>query len=359
MRQSVTRMVVLGIVGAMLLSGCGGTMTPVSVAPVSRVNLLVAAEGNIQLKREGWKDYVPVGFGTMLSPTDLLKVEGSVSVLCADLSIGSLDALGRVPCPADQGWLEYYGFRFDSLQRSIPLEVPYILYPRNTLVLDERPLLHWHATGAVSYTVALLKDGQVVWSQADVVSDTLRYPADAPSLRPGTDYLLIVQDNTTGRVSTEDPAKGLGFQLLDEADRRTVAQRRAEILGLASLDEPARQMALAMYYLGLEWEGERRLWGEAWWLLKAVAQTEDAPAVYLRLGDALAAMKLPGEAEAAYGKSLQRAEPLGDLETQAVAHCALWRLGDDAAHFDQAVVLYEALGDEAKADELRQEEGVP
>jgi len=356
MRWSVTWMVVLGIVGAILLSGCGGTPTP---APTSKMNLLVAIEGNVQLKRGGWKDYVPVGFGAMLSPSDLLRVEGSAAVLCADLSVRSLDALGRLPCPADRGWLEYHDFRFDSLQRSVPPEVPYILYPRNTLILEECPLLHWHATGAVSYTVALLKDGQVVWNQADVVSDTLRYPADAPSLRPGSDYLLVVRDNTTGRVSTEDPARGLGFQLLDEADRRTVEQRRTEILGLASLDEPARQMALAVYYLGLEWEGKRRLWGKAWWLLEAVAQTQDAPAVYLNLGDALAAMKLPGEAEAAYRRALQCAEPLGDIETQAAAHAALWRLGGDTAHFDRAVALYEVLGDEAKADQLRQEGGGP
>jgi hypothetical protein len=99
--------------------------------------------------------------------------------------------------------------------------------------------------------------------------------------------------------------------------------------------------------------------GEVWWLLEAVAQTQDAAAVYLHLGDALAAMKSPGEGETACWQALQHAELLSDLETEAAAHAALWRLGGDTVHFDQAVSLYEDLGDEAKADQLRQGGGVP
>jgi len=359
MRRRITQIVVFCIMGAMLLNGCRGTPTPTNEDSASGLNLLVVVEGNVQLKRENWKEYIPVGFGTMLYPTDLLKVEGSTSVLCADLSVRSLDPLGNLPCPTDGGWLEYHGFRFDSQQRSISQEVPYILYPRNTLVLDERPLLQWHDTGASSYTVLIEKDGQVVWSQEGVVSDTLRYPDDAPSLTPGSDYLLVVRDNITGRMSTEDPAKGLGFQLLDDTNRQAIAQRHTEILGLASLDVSAKKMALAVYYLGLKVDGIRGLWGEAWRLLEDVAKTRDAPAVYLRLGDALAAMKLPNEAEAVYQTALQNAKTMGDKETQAAAYVGLWRITGDKQYINQAVDLYELIGDDISSENLRQERASP
>ena len=347
MKHLVTLLIILGI-GVTLPGGCG-VKPPVNATPVAmaqRVNLLVAVEGKVQLKREGWRDYVPTDFGTLVRPTDLLNVDGKVSVLCADLSIKSLNAQGRCPCPINQGWLEYHGLRFDSGQRAMPQDVPYILHPRNTFVLNAHPLLRWHSTGVSSYTVSIVSFAKEVWSQSDVVGDRLRYPDDAPALLPGVDYLLVVRANATGRASTEEKAVDLGFQLSGDAERLTVEQQRNAILGLSSLDEPARTMALAMYYLSVKSEGGRGLWGEAWLLLEPVAQTRTAPAVHLRMGEVLAAMKLPDEAETAYRAALQSAESLGDKESQAAAHAGLWRVTGNAADRSEAIKLYEELGDE-------------
>jgi tetratricopeptide (TPR) repeat protein len=184
----------------------------------------------------------------------------------------------------------------------------------------------------------------------------MHYPDDAPALQPGTDYLLVVQDDATGRASAEDPAKGLGFQLLGEAERATVEGRRDGILALESLDEPARDLALAVYYAGLDFEG-RGLWGEAWLLLESVVQTQDAPTVQLLMGDMAAAMKLPDEAEAAHRAALGSAEAMGDLESQAAAYAGLWRIQGDKSYLERALELYERLGDEDTAEALREESG--
>lgn len=353
MKRWITVIAALSIV-AIILGGCGngGTGSVTSTPKTGKVNLVVAVEGKAQLKREGWNDYVPVGFGTLAYPTDLFNVEGKALMLCADLSVRPFSGLGKNPCPANQGWLEYGNMTFSTRQRGAPQDIPYILYPRNTIILEARPLLRWHATGVTSYTVSIVSGGKAIWSQSNVVSDTLRYPDDAPVLQPGIDYLLVVQDNATDRTSAEDPAKGLGFRLIGEADRKTIEQRRDEIMGLSALDEPARQLALAVYYSGLQIEG-RGLWGEVWTLLESVAQARPAPAVHLRLGDVLAAMKLPDEAEAAYRAALQSAQALGDLESQAAACAGLWWVTGDAANRDKAIELYKQLGDERAIEALQ------
>ena len=65
-------------------------------------------------------------------------------------------------------------------------------------------------------------------------------------------------------------------------------------------------------------------------------------------------MQLPDEAESAFQAALADAEPTNDLEAQAAAHAALWRVTGDTAERDEAVALYEALGDQRTIEALRQ-----
>ena len=344
-----------------LLGGCQNP-TP---EPVQGVNLLVAVEGDARLKREGWSEYTPVDFGTPILHTDLLEVDGTISVLCGDLSLKPVSGRSNSPCPPTLGWMEregaYYGLdasaAMGEVRGSLPNDVPYIQHPRNTLVLDPHPLLRWHDTGAISYTVAIVQGGRSIWTQQNVVENEMRYPKNAPSLQPGNDYLLVVIDNDTGKTSSDDPTRGIGFRVVAPEHREAIETRRDDILALSSLDGSTRDFALAAYYA--TWkppteEGEkansgRGLWGEAWLLLESAVQTHDTPAVHLWTGDVLSAMKLPDEAEAAYQTALGRAEALGDLESQAAAHAGLWRITGDQNHLDRALALYQALGDEPRS----------
>ena len=79
-------------------------------------------------------------------------------------------------------------------------------------------------------------------------------------------------------------------------------------------------------------------------LLETVAQTHDAPAVHLWMGDVLRAMQLSADALAAYRVALSHAEALGDLESQAAAHERLYELTNDPAHRDAAVEMSDRLG---------------
>jgi len=344
-------MIILSLLIAALLNGC----TKPIPEPVDHPNLLVAVEGDTLLKREGWSDYIPVGFGTIIQYDDLLQVDGTATILCGDLAIKAVSGRDSCPCPPGPGRLEYEGAHY----RAIPDTVPYIQHPRNTLVLDPRPLLRWHDTGASSYTVAIVSGGETVWSQPGVAGNSIRYPDEAPALQPDTDYLLIVQDGT--HTSGEEPTRGLGFQVLGEAERAIIEERRDEILALSSLDSPARDFALAVYYATWQAPADetepadgRGLWGEAWLLLESVAQTQNEPAVYLWMGDVLAAIKLSDEAQVAYQDTLGSAGALGDLESQAAAHAGLWRVTRDENHLEQALRLYARLGDEGAVQALRE-----
>jgi hypothetical protein len=357
MKQWLRSLTMSTVVMAVVIGCSSPAPKPIAPEPTDGLNLLVAVEGEVRLKRDGWSDYIPVGFGTLIQYDDLLQVNGTATVLCGDLTVETVSGRDSCPCPPSaRGRLEYRGAHF----RGPTADVPYIQYPRNTLVLDECPLLRWRDTGASNYTVAIVQGGKAIWQQDDVVGSEMRYPEDAPPLRPGVDYLLVVQDNDTGTGSGADPARGIGFRVVTKEDRAAIEARRNKILALSSLDEPSRDFVLATYYATWrtsEGQDGRRLWGEAWLLLESVAQTHDTPAVHLWMGDVLAAMKLPNEAEAAYQAVLQHAKALGDLESQAAAHAGLWRVTGSNEEWNEAVLLCETLGDKAQVEALREEKG--
>jgi len=331
------------------LAGCDGGMATLTPQTSPGPNLLIAAEGQILLKRAGWREYVPVTLGAEIRRGDLIRPEENteVTILCADLSLRKVTRESGCPCRVTTPVLAY-GETHIMAPRAAGGEIPYILHPRRTLVLEECPRLRWHDTGAVTYTVGILRGGTVVWQEEGVRGSELRYPDNAPPLEPEVDYLLFVVDGTTGRHSGEDPAKGLGFRLIGPEARAEVLARRDQIMALP-LDDTARRFALALYYAGAG------LRGESLALLEEVDPDLPVPAVPLRCGDLLLQVSLPQEAQAAYEEALRRAEAAGDPEAQALAHVGLWRATGAEDHREAAIALYEALGDKKRAGMLQQE----
>jgi hypothetical protein len=201
-----------------------------------------------------------------------------------------------------------------------------------------------------------VQGGEVIWQRKDVPTNEIAYPTDGPKLEPGVDYLLVVEDNNTGINSMEDPAKGLGFRVASSTQREALVAHCNAVDTLSNLDRAARNYTVALCYMMWEPENkERRPWGAAWLLLESVAETHDTPAVHLWRGDVLSVLKLSHEAEVAYQTALGRAEALGDIESQAAAHAELWRMTHDEVHWEEAVELYEQLGDETAQQGLEEE----
>jgi hypothetical protein len=350
--QPKYRSALLRFLCSFLLTSCG---TPPPPPKSLQLHAIIATQGPAQLNREGWSPdaWTAVAAGTLLGPNDLLNPDdaGSITVLCSDLSIVEVTARERPQCSSEPGLLSYGGAEFSSIRSPNDAAIPYILYPRNTLVLDPQPLLRWNATGASNYTVAVVADSRTIWEQDSVAGDQIRYPADAEPLVSGKDYLLVVTDNATGVSSRLDPEKGLGFSIVEQLMRDRIAAQEHIIQSASELDDTAKQLALAIYYTSLANTGQRGLWGEAWLLLEQVAATRGDPGVYQLLGDMLVEMKLKDEAQRAYTEARQRAQAFGDTATEAAAAASLWRLLGDEAAYTAAIEGYRSLGDK-KAEEM-------
>ena len=202
------------------------------------------------------------------------NLAGTATILCADLSLKSISSVSGVPCStSSHAVLAYNGANLVVPLRGATAAglagIPYVLYPRNTLLLEDHPLIRWHETAASGYRVSILAGGKELWA-TEVFTSGVRYPDDAPALTPHVDYLVKVVDRRTGVASTNDPARGLGFQLVSAEEWATLDDRRQQILALDALDEAARQFALAIYYTGgsASASGFRPL-GAAWLLLRA------------------------------------------------------------------------------------------
>lgn len=349
---------------AILLAACGGdpssATTELRQSSSAYSNLLVATEGIVRLQRAGWSESVPIVAGTLLLPGDELAVEGSAHVLCAGPGLRVIAVPGGPACPDGDGWLRTVEDRFSSGQRGSPADVPYIIFPRNTIVLGTELTIRWHDTGATSYSVEIVTSGaETAWKQEGVLGSSLRLPPDVTAaLREDENYLLIIHDETTWHSSSDDPAKGLGFSLAGAELQAELDTQREAILALAGLDETARQLALAIYYATIDTGTGRSLAGEALHLLDEVVQNEDTAAVQLWRGDMLREVKLPHEAASAYGLAIQRAELSGDRLSQAAATASLWELTGDTDRLNEAIALYEQMGEKEPAKALRDEAGL-
>lgn len=360
------------LIGLLMLAGlmgCNGdnpTVTPSAPAgasqPDATLGLLVRADGQVEISRQRWESgqWSPASVGALVAADDLLEVQsGSAMFLCPDWSVQELiGGPDNSPCPRDTAaeQFTYEGYRLRGSVRGIDHEVPYILYPRQALILEERPLLRWHDTGAGSYTVALEANGAPIWEATDVTGTELRYPGDAPALETGRTYQLVVQDTDTMTSSLEDSTRGTGFRLAEANERTVIDEQWARITAIDALDEAEQQLAIAVYLISRSPDDPPAFgyWGEAWLRLEAAAQIHDTPTVWRWQGEALRAMRLPNEAEQPYQRALQQAEAQGNREEQATALVGLWRVTDEQQYFDAALRLYEELGDKEQIAALQE-----
>jgi hypothetical protein len=350
----------------MLLPGLAacGTNGPDTASSRTTASLLVRADGAVEISRQQWaaNQWSPVSVGALVADADLLAVQdGNATLLCPDWSVQEMTGgPENPPCPRADTARRFrhdgYEFRGSTASRGPEDTVPYILYPRQALILDDRPLLRWHDTGATSYRVAIEASGEPIWSVADVTGIELRYPDTAPALETGKTYQLVVQDTDTGRSSLEDSTRGTGFRLASEEERAAIAEQQAQIAALDELDDAEQQLAIAVYLISQSPDDPPAFgyWGAAWLRMEEAAQVHDTPTVWRWQGEALRAMRLPNEAEQAYQRALQQAEAQGNREEQAAALAGLWYLTDEQDYFDEAIRLYDELGAREQAEALRE-----
>jgi hypothetical protein len=340
----------------------GTPSTEGTAAPVLP-NLLVQAEGEVWLRRAGWIDFLPAGFGVAVGPGDLLRVAegGSAAVFCGDeskweMGPASLAADGLehgVPCQAGRPprpWADVAALRGEEDHL-----IPYVLRPRNTALLNTQPALSWHSLPDVNtYALTLISDDGQDRAPVQATGGELNWPEDWPPLESHATYVLVVEGD--GRHSDETSAShaGLGFWLLPSEEAESVQALEAR-LRAQSLSPTAAGMLVAELYL------DHGLRAEAAELLEALADDDGTPAVWLALGQVYLETGLAIEAQASFEQALKGAQMAGELEAEAASQVGLGLaarlLNDQEAageHLQAARALYEQIGHRDGLDQVDQ-----
>lgn len=357
-------LVCFALLGLISLQGCGTDSPPPSPpavgAPLAAsvtttpllsedMHLIVATQGSINVRREGWTEFAPVFLGTRLQYGDLLQAEGSgqATVVCADLSVKLVQhGTNPVPCSPPvfpQSELTKKGDLVNPTRSGPCGKFPRVASPRKTKLLNPRPRIRWTPLdGASTYTVSVQGEG-VGWSRNVASASQLAYPHDEPDLLPGATYKVIV---TSGNSSSEEEQlPGRGFTMLTTTEAHEVRDGTRKIGGLG-LSEIANSLLVANMY------ASRGLYADAIEHLEVVEHKEREPAMARLLGEIYLSIGVTCLAQQHYVQAEQVSEQANDREGLALARHALGlideALGNNAEairKLQQAKDHYQTLGD--------------
>lgn len=285
---------------------------------------LAVVEGMVELKPKGSPQYSRVSTGIPFRRGDLLKVAASAkaTVVCSDLTKHELkNGVYGLPCKPSSGKSQV--LMFDgawvkvSPTRSNPsdLDIPIIISPRKTKLLDPTPTLRWTAVPGVSIYRITVQGQKLNWS-AEVISKTeIIYSSEKEKqLTPGETYKLIVKAGD--HISDEEGLPGLGFTLLmpEQAQHVRNLEQRIRALGLP---EASTKLLVAQLY------AKSKLNAEAIEQLRVAPAATNEPAAAQLLGDLYFAIGLNRLAEEQHLLALKLAEQMKDLLSQARAQYSL------------------------------------
>jgi hypothetical protein len=319
-------------------------------------HILAGIQGKVHVKRRVWHNYALASLGTPVRYGDLLQVDGSAKVVCADLTLHVLaSGVSDVPCVGGGPPFSFRG-QLSEIPRGESASFPRVLSPRQTRLLSPQPMLRWTPVpGAITYNIEIRCDNMTEPLVRDISSMTeIQYPKSAASLKPGRECKLIV---TVGdrRSDEEKPGPKLKpvFSVIEPKERAALVKQTKRIQELG-LDPIATGLLIAHLYAanGLNAEGIERL--------EKLAPSSKEPVVLRLLGELYLAIGLVSKAEAAYGTALDLARTANDDEGQALAHERLAQIYKDSVrnlslageHVRAAWTFWNSVGDQDKAGEL-------
>lgn len=230
------------------------------------------------------------------------------------------------------------------------LQIPFLIAPRRTLLLNRTPTLRWNPVpGVTHYDVQILDAGRVVW-QTQVQEPQVIYPGK-PVLKPGIRYSVVIQTNT-GVSSQTEAATNHEFILLQEAEAK-VAQAALNTILQSGLTQEIKALKLANYYSNYEISQPAaygltdkeakgyRLNAEAIAVIEELlANKTQSPLIYRTLGNLYWQAGLMKLAEKAYLNAIDQVQSVEDLEEWAFAMVGLGELYEATQNPQQALLWY-------------------
>lgn len=231
--------------------------------------------------------------------------------------------------------------------------IPFIISPRNTAILNDKPTIRWNPVqGASSYTVIISDNqGEIWWEKKQVRTTEIAY--DGKPFQPGASHSVVVQ--TDKGDSSKESLPNLGFRRLSPDDVRQV-EAVADLIAKQGLTDEAKALSLAYLYTGYE------LRSDAIKVLEAeVTKGSKNLAIYRLLGDLYSRIQLNLLAGDSYEKAIELANAANDIQALATVQAKLgevYEAGGDRTNavrlYRDALNNYRQLGDSQRIREMEQ-----
>ena len=330
-----------------------------AIAATTRIpnGQILNISGEVQLQRQDGRN-IRATAGTPIYPGDKLRTSqnGQITIQCADLGIKSIKAgenqLNSCLLASDKAKsdcnksLIHCPDRGDDKIAWNNAPIPYIISPRRTQLLGNKPTLRWNpVAGATSYKLSILENKAKLNWEMTVNGTEAVYPGE-PVLKPGVKYRLIVEANTG--VSSESPLGETDseFGLLDEKEVEQVKEAVRTIEQQVP-NAASQKLAIAQLYRSANLNAEAIETLES--LLAAGVET--AP-IYRMLGEMYQGRsQLMPQAEIYYKKAIDAAKP-DDIEELTDARYGLAQVYSSMRNYTEAIQYlklskegYQSLGD--------------
>ena len=151
------------------------------------VNTIFEVKGKVTVKKPQWKKPLPASVGLTLSFDDKLEVaaNASVQVYCSNLKKWTVKQGKYIVsngCPRGNPVISLPNINNTTLRptgntEKVLAKLPYLITPRETNIITNRPPLRWNAVpGATNYTIKI--DG-VNW-ETQTNKTEIVYPGEPP-----------------------------------------------------------------------------------------------------------------------------------------------------------------------------------
>jgi hypothetical protein len=212
---------------SVFLFTCG--LSTASLSQNVHAHAILEVKGKVVVNNKNWKKPRTAFVGLSLNSDDMLNIpaQASIKIYCNNLSIWTpKPGKYRVSqgCPSGKAVIRLPNSNNDTLRpigktEAALAKLPYLITPRETDIISDRPQISWNAVqGAAYYIVKIDTDGFSWTNQTN--KNQIIYSGDRP-LKPETRYWVTV---TTDQGLSSQQETEVGFNVSDEQTKKTVLE---------------------------------------------------------------------------------------------------------------------------------------
>jgi tetratricopeptide (TPR) repeat protein len=299
------------------------SLSTASLGQNASVHAILQVKGKVLVNNKNWEKPRTAFVGLSLNSNDTLNIppNASVKIYCSDNITIWTPKPGKYRvsqgCPSGKAVIRLPNSNNGTLRpvgktEAALAKLPYVITPRETDIISDRPQISWNAVpGAAYYTVKIETDGFSWTNQTN--ENKIIYSGDRP-LQAETRYWVTV---TTDQGLSSQQETEVGFNVSDEQTKKTVLEA-VETIQKQPLSPTEKELILAYLYRGYG------LYSDAINILeKPVNQGSGEITFYQLLGDTYLEVGLPQLARNTYQKGLELAIKTQNIPTQTTIKIGL------------------------------------